>query len=280
MIADFGLAKCTTAGEPHVTPANLVVGTPAYMAPEQAAGHAVDHRADIYALGATLFRLLTGHDPFEAQTNYEALRLRLTSEFPDVDGFGVQLSAGGREVLGRMTARNPAERYQDYLELLPDLEAWAANPARHRARRERRSWWRRVGIALVVLDASLDAHFRRQSTPGRIGEPSGRPPSEPGKRTGGVVHVQLRVNAGLEHRPTLASSVVTSASLPRKVAYGLRAANPRGPRLAAGSRRYREVISAAVAADGEPDLSRQPPPAWLGMTFCGLGVGKRTSARL
>ena len=155
MIADFGLAKGTTAGEPHATPANLVVGTPAYMAPEQAEGHAVDHRADIYALGATLFRLLTGHDPFEAETDYEALRLRLTAEFPDVDEFGIQISAGGREVLSRMTARNPAERYPDYRELLPDLEAWATNPARHRARRGRRSWWWRVGIALAVLDILL-----------------------------------------------------------------------------------------------------------------------------
>jgi serine/threonine protein kinase len=155
MIADFGLAKCTTASEPQATPANLVVGTPAYMAPEQAEGHAVDCRADIYALGATLFRLLTGHDPFEAETDYEALRLRLTTEFPDVSTWGMRISAGGREVLSKMTARDPAERYQDYRELLQDLEAWAANPASHRARRGRRSWWWRAGIALVALDVFL-----------------------------------------------------------------------------------------------------------------------------
>src|SRR5262249_32162261 len=62
-VADFGLAKGTDIG-PGLTQTGIVVGTPDYIAPEQARGDAIDHRADIYALGCTLFHLVAGRPPY------------------------------------------------------------------------------------------------------------------------------------------------------------------------------------------------------------------------
>jgi serine/threonine protein kinase len=82
-ITDFGLAKsCAVPGgaatvapeDPHLTCEGVIVGTPSYMAPEQALGRLdVDHRVDVYALGAILYELLTGRPPFVGNTSYEVL---------------------------------------------------------------------------------------------------------------------------------------------------------------------------------------------------------------
>ena len=71
-ISDFGLAKLTTA-DSSLTITGQVMGTPSYMAPEQAAGKVIDARADIYSLGAILYACLTGRPPFEAATTAETL---------------------------------------------------------------------------------------------------------------------------------------------------------------------------------------------------------------
>src|SRR5207248_8177178 len=65
-LVDFGIAR-VQAGGPQLTNAAALMGTPGYMAPEQAMGKPVDHRADIYALGLTLFEMLCGRPPFEAE---------------------------------------------------------------------------------------------------------------------------------------------------------------------------------------------------------------------
>jgi hypothetical protein len=152
VIADFGLARYQPAPvDSQVTVENVIVGTPAYMAPEQALGQPADYRADIYALGATHYRLLTGHDPFATSTWSAALRARLTSDFPQVDQFGVPISPACREVLQRMTARAPADRYQDYRTLLRDLEGLARPTAHSRGPRTWRRRWLAIAAALVLL---------------------------------------------------------------------------------------------------------------------------------
>src|SRR5581483_1272808 len=80
-IADFGLAKQCHVG-PGQTVLGTVLGTPSYMAPEQAAGRLqeVGVAADVYALGAILYEALTGRPPFRARTQLEALRLVLSEE--------------------------------------------------------------------------------------------------------------------------------------------------------------------------------------------------------
>lgn len=67
-LTDFGLAKLVSGGENNLTKSGNVVGTPAYMSPEQLRGEPLDHRSDIYSLGVVLYHMLTGRQPFEAST--------------------------------------------------------------------------------------------------------------------------------------------------------------------------------------------------------------------
>src|SRR5262249_21532104 len=82
-ILDFGLAKLLDAsGDGLSTSDGMVVGTPSYMAPEQAAGRVVDARADLYSLGAILFELVTGRRPFYSQNSRELLIMQQISPPP------------------------------------------------------------------------------------------------------------------------------------------------------------------------------------------------------
>ena len=128
MIADFGLAK---AGHPlpdehEATVYGRIMGSPAYMAPEQALGKPVDFRADMYALGATFYHLLTGEPPFSADTPMGTINLKLSNDLPDPRRHEADLSPEGLSILRRMTQRRPADRYPDYPSLIADLEDLAA----------------------------------------------------------------------------------------------------------------------------------------------------------
>jgi serine/threonine-protein kinase len=87
-VTDFGLAK-SYAADKSLTARGMVVGTADYIAPEQARGEELDERADVYALGCTLFHLLTGHPPFRATPGpsvkeyLEVMRMHLTAPVPD-----------------------------------------------------------------------------------------------------------------------------------------------------------------------------------------------------
>src|SRR5262249_37654713 len=83
-ILDFGIAKITRVDEsqPSLTRPGMTRGTPQYMAPEQAAGKPLDARADIYAVGAILYELLTGSPPFTGMSVMEVLTRKLTQSPP------------------------------------------------------------------------------------------------------------------------------------------------------------------------------------------------------
>jgi serine/threonine protein kinase len=80
-LADFGIAKMVE-GSPGLTRTGMITGTPQYMAPEQATGKAVDHRADIYALGIVAYEMLTGHTPFTADTPIAILMKHVSEPIP------------------------------------------------------------------------------------------------------------------------------------------------------------------------------------------------------
>lgn len=169
MIVDFGLAKSSRRSGSQAESGNRIMGTPAFMAPEQAEGKEVDHRADIYGLGATLFRLLTGHEPFEADTALGVIRLRLTTDFPDASIHGVRISPGCRHVLNKMTASQPAQRYQDYSHLIRDLEALADETSVRRVRRwvhraMRPATWIAAVATVVLLCLAIGFFVLRAKT--------------------------------------------------------------------------------------------------------------------
>ncbi len=125
-VLDFGLAAGTpehaeTGGPVAQT---TLAGTPLYMAPEQARGEPVDFRADIYALGATLFQLVTGHPPFQGKTAAELRTLHESAERPSIPRGVVARtqSAALDALIARMMAPRPEDRFASYDELLRAIE--------------------------------------------------------------------------------------------------------------------------------------------------------------
>ncbi len=118
-LADFGCAIPTSRmGE-------VVAGSLAYMSPEQLEGEALDQRADIYALGAVLYRLLTGHNSFEADNLFDARVAILNYPITPIDTYRKALPTALTEVVARAMQKNPAERYANWDEFMRDLDAAA-----------------------------------------------------------------------------------------------------------------------------------------------------------
>jgi len=123
-VVDFGLARPMAAGS-TITQADRVMGTPQYMAPEQATTGTADQRSDIYALGATFYHLVSGAPPFSGETAVDVM-LKHVNEPPvpleaRVPGLTPRLASA----VGKMLSKTPADRFQDYAALAAALEAAA-----------------------------------------------------------------------------------------------------------------------------------------------------------
>ncbi len=120
-LCDLGLARPEGIDD-SLTESGATHGTPFYMSPEQACGESLDVRSDIYALGVTLYEMVTGERPFSGRTAAEVL-VRQISEDPIAprkrNGL---LSVGAERVILKMMAKRPAERYQEPRQLVKDLE--------------------------------------------------------------------------------------------------------------------------------------------------------------
>ena len=127
-ILDFGLARTIEepGDESGLTASNQLLGTPDFMAPEQAeCSKTADIRADIFSLGCTLFYLLTGRLPFGGDTPMAQLASRLSREPRSVRSLLPDLPVELETVLGRMLARDPAQRYQTPIEVAAALEPFS-----------------------------------------------------------------------------------------------------------------------------------------------------------
>ncbi|HVV87355.1 MAG TPA: serine/threonine-protein kinase, partial [Kofleriaceae bacterium] len=126
-VTDFGLAKPVDPGsEPSLTALGVVVGTPDYIAPEQARGETIDERVDLYALGGTLYFLLTGIPPFRTGIPAEDKYLKVVARHlknppPDARDRNPAADPALSELARRMLAKKPAER-PDYPSLIAELE--------------------------------------------------------------------------------------------------------------------------------------------------------------
>jgi serine/threonine-protein kinase len=109
-IADFGLAK-HVQGSVRLTGTGIALGTPAFMAPEQGMGETVDSRADIYSLGGTLFTLLAGRLPFEADSPLSMMMKHATEAVPEVTAFEPTVSKSVEKVILRAMEKSPGDRY-------------------------------------------------------------------------------------------------------------------------------------------------------------------------
>ena len=129
MLADFGLAR--GAGQPtHLTTIGLAIGTPGYMAPEQVMGHDVDRRADIYAMGVLTFEMLTGKLPFSGSNRMEVAYATVNGPIPSAVKINANLPDELDALLGKVLAKDPAQRPQT----IPDLLAQMARLPQRRTR--------------------------------------------------------------------------------------------------------------------------------------------------
>ncbi len=110
---------------PDMTAARMALGTPAYMAPEQCRdAAAVDHRADVYSLGCTLYALVTGQQPFEGATAVELMTKHAYEPLVPPELIAARLPRELSVVIQRMMAKNPDDRYQTMGEVVRTLEQW------------------------------------------------------------------------------------------------------------------------------------------------------------
>ena len=123
LISDFGIAKFTQAESGNVT-GSAIIGTPAYMAPEQAGGEMVDGRADIYALGVILYEMLTGQQPYHADTPLAVAIKHMTEPVPRILDANPNLPVWMEKVISTAMAKNRDERFSTAVEMVETIKAF------------------------------------------------------------------------------------------------------------------------------------------------------------
>ena len=157
-LADFGLAKIESPVNPSpegetrtltegITRAGVMVGTIAYMSPEQASGQRMDARSDVFSFGVLLYEMLAGRRPFEGRSGLELLRCILDSPAPPV---GNEIPQPVRMVVEKALEKNPADRYQSMQEMVEGLRLLLRQeqPLRDTSSR---LWKQVAAVAAVVL---------------------------------------------------------------------------------------------------------------------------------
>jgi eukaryotic-like serine/threonine-protein kinase len=111
ILMDFGIAKMVDADQ--LTGTGIIVGASHYFAPEQAQGKPVDHRVDIYSLGAVMYELLTGETPFKGDTTMSVIAQHIHADVPDPTLVRPDLPPDITRIIRTAMAKDPADRYAD-----------------------------------------------------------------------------------------------------------------------------------------------------------------------
>jgi serine/threonine protein kinase len=166
-ILDFGLARLSSdsstppgASNPQVTLPGMLVGTPAYMAPEQLKGDTVDARADVFALGVLLYEYATGTHPFEASTAIARVARVLDADPRPLGLVRVDLPAPVAAAIDRSLRKAPEQRFASAVDLAAALDGDPAAASTHAVS----AWWRThqiIAIALYLV-ASTTAWFAKE----------------------------------------------------------------------------------------------------------------------
>ena len=160
-LTDFGLARLVET-ESTVTRTMEVLGTPSYMAPEQAVGNnaQLTSATDVYGLGAVFYQLLTGHPPFAGGTTYETIKLLLDTEPRQPRLLNPKIDRDLSTICLKCLEKDPKRRYSSALALAEDLERWLKHEpiqARRIGAFTRGSKWVRRNPTRALLTASLVA---------------------------------------------------------------------------------------------------------------------------
>src|ERR1044072_8695288 len=160
-LTDFGLARLVES-ESTVTRTLEVLGTPSYMAPEQAVGNnaAISSVTDVYGLGAVLYQLLTSQPPFAGGTTYETIKLLLDTDPRQPHLLNPKIDRDLSTICLKCLEKDPKRRYSSALALAEDLEHWLRHEpilARHTGIFTRAKKWVRRNPTSALLAASLVA---------------------------------------------------------------------------------------------------------------------------
>lgn len=120
-LTDFGIAKLLESASPRLTQTDAIMGTPAYISPEQAKAESVDRRSDIYSLGIILYEMVTGSVPFVADTPLAVILKHISDPLPPPSVMKKDISAPIERVILKALAKEPSERYATAAEF---LSAW------------------------------------------------------------------------------------------------------------------------------------------------------------
>lgn len=180
LLTDFGLARATD--NPALTRNGQIAGTPQYMSPEQVNGERVGPRSDLFSLGGVLYAMCTGQPPFRAETTVGVLRKVSDEPAPSLDGATPAVPRRLREIIARLLAKKPGERFDLAEDVAAALDALSADLAagrdtdrapRHRLTRRRLV----IGIPLAAAAvAAASLAFRPRERPELPPDP---PPPKP-----------------------------------------------------------------------------------------------------
>jgi eukaryotic-like serine/threonine-protein kinase len=233
MLSDFGIVKLTETDESQsLTGTGVMIGTPAYMAPEQIQGRTVDGRSDIYSLGVVLFELITGRKPYIANTPIEITLKHLNEPVPRARQIIRDLPPDVEQVLLKAMAKKPEDRYQDMAIFADVLERMAAG---------------QKGLSKLTPRSTIQ-------------HPTPTLPRTEVEKTRGKEKSAEQPTPGvdaLKKKPVvwIAAGVLVVAAIVAGIAFGLPAVHPK-PTAVAG------VTSIATSATSQPaDKATLPPPA-------------------
>lgn len=111
LLSDFGLAKRIVENK-NLTSSGMIIGTPAYLSPEQAEGRSIDGRTDIYSLGVVIYEMVTGRIPFDADTPMSIILKHISAPLPTPRQYNPNLPVEIEPLLAKALAKKPEERYE------------------------------------------------------------------------------------------------------------------------------------------------------------------------
>ena len=191
-IADFGLVKRLDSDSQAITQHGDVLGSPQFMSPEQFTGEQVDHRSDIYSLGATYFALLTGNVPYsDSETMAQMIYAHTQKGPPNPRALNEALPEGCTKIIARAMATSPDDRYETMREMLADLQGLLGGSLVVESGVKKKSAWPviaalsciAVGVALGVW--ALDGPKSNVVTDGNLATEEAPVESEPMADQGG-----------------------------------------------------------------------------------------------